>query len=272
MAITPPTQPYDITSLRQIMRDLRDPVHGCAWDRDQDFASIAPYTIEEAYEVADAIERGDMAELCGELGDLLLQTAYHAQMATESGAFDFDDVVRNICDKMISRHPHVYGDATERSSAEQVGAWEQQKATERQANGATRALDGVALALPALVRAEKLQRRAARAGFDWPDASGPRAKIDEELAEADAEIAAGIGDGRSLESEIGDLLFSVVNWARHMNIDPEAALRGANYRFTARFALVESLAKAPLETMDSDALEALWSRAKALESSANQTA
>lgn len=261
MPVEPPPPPHDVKAILQIMRDLRDPLNGCPWDREQSFASIAPYTIEEAYEVADAIERDDMAALKDELGDLLLQVVYHAQMADEIGAFAFSDVVQSLCDKMIRRHPHVYGWAAERHSAEQVDAWEweQQKATERNAQGASSALDGVAKALPALTRAEKLQRRAARVGFDWPDASGPRAKINEELAEADAEPA----QSAALVHEVGDVLFSVVNWARHMEIDAESALHQANERFFRRFSIVEKMATQELSRMTLDELEALWQTAKA---------
>lgn len=252
-----PAPPYRIDDLVQIMRDLRNPVHGCDWDRAQDFASIAPYTIEEAYEVADAIAHKDMAALRDELGDLLLQSVYHAQMADEAGAFDLNDVIAAICTKMIRRHPHVYGDAPMRDAAAQIGAWEAQKAAERTAGGEMGALAGVALGLPALLRAEKLQKRAARVGFDWPDAMGPRAKIDEELAE----IAA--ADDAHKADEIGDLLFSVVNWARHLGIDAEAALRGANDRFVARFTYMENVADGALDTYTPNELEAFWVAAKA---------
>jgi ATP diphosphatase len=233
------------------MARLRDPETGCAWDREQTFETIAPYTIEEAYEVADAIERGDMTDLADELGDLQLQVVYHARIAEERGVFTISDVLAGICAKMIRRHPHVFGDA-----AESPG-WEALKASERGGAEDGSALAGVALALPALKRAEKLQKRAARVGFDWPDATGPRAKIDEEMAEieaadTDAERAA----------ELGDLLFSVVNYARHLGIDSEAALLGANRRFEQRFRKVESLAERPLADFDIDALEKLWEKAK----------
>ncbi len=248
--------PWSIDKLRAIMARLRDPVLGCPWDVAQNFASIAPYTIEEAYEVADAITRGDVAALCDELGDLLLQTVFHAQIAAEArnGAqsFTFDDVVTAICDKLVRRHPHVFGPAG--STASSVSDWEAIKAAER---GPQSTLDGVAIALPALTRADKLQRRAARVGFDWPDASGPRAKIDEELAEY-----AAAATPAEVDHEIGDLLFSLVNLARHRGVDPEAALRAANGRFEARFALVETLAAAPLDRLDIDALGALWDEAK----------
>ncbi len=237
--------------LVEIMARLRDPVGGCAWDREQSFETIAPYTIEEAYEVADAIERGDMAGLQDELGDLQLQVVYHARIAEERGAFSIADVLRSICDKMIRRHPHIFGDA------EASPGWEQLKAAERGHHEDASALAGVALALPALKRAEKLQRRAARVGFDWPDASGPRAKIDEEIAE----LGAAATDAER-HHELGDLLFSVVNYARHLGIDPEAALRDSNARFEQRFRAVETLAEQPLSELDLDGLEALWQRAK----------
>jgi ATP diphosphatase len=233
------------------MRRLRDPDTGCAWDREQTFATIAPYTIEEAYEVADAIDRADMNALQDELGDLQLQVVYHARIAEERGAFGIADVLRSICDKMIRRHPHIFGDA------DASPGWEQLKADERGSQPDRSALAGVALALPALKRAEKLQRRAARVGFDWPDASGPRAKIAEELAELEAAASEA-----ERSAELGDLLFSVVNLARHLHIDPEAALREANGRFEQRFRKVEQLADEPLTGKSIDELEALWQRAK----------
>jgi len=232
-----------------IMRRLRDPAHGCEWDREQSFATIAPYTIEEAYEVADAIARDDMDALADELGDLQLQVVFHAQMAAEAGHFTLDNVVERICDKLERRHPHIFGDA-----AHSPG-WEELKAAERKKSPDDSALAGVALALPALERAAKLQRRAARVGFDWPDQSGPRAKIDEELAELDAES----DHDRTLE-ELGDLLFAVVNLARHLNIEPEAALRDANAKFERRFRKIEKAAG--FETMTLDEKEALWVAAK----------
>jgi len=235
--------------LVSIMRRLRDPVRGCEWDRAQTFATIAPYTIEEASEVADAIARDDMDALADELGDLQLQVVFHAQMAKESGAFTLDDVLKRICDKLERRHPHIFGDATHNPG------WEELKAAERKKSPDDSALAGVALALPALERAAKLQRRAARVGFDWPDVSGPRAKIAEELAELDAET----GHERMLD-ELGDLLFAVVNLARHLNIEPEAALREANAKFERRFRAIE---KAPgFEQMSLDEKEELWSAAK----------
>ncbi|HEV2745819.1 MAG TPA: nucleoside triphosphate pyrophosphohydrolase [Allosphingosinicella sp.] len=240
-----------LAELVAIMARLRDPDTGCAWDRVQTFATIAPYTIEEAYEVADAIRRGDMADLKDELGDLQLQVVYHARMAQELGAFTIEDVLDSICAKMIRRHPHIF--AGEPDSP----GWEALKAAERNVREDPSALGHVALALPALKRAEKLQTRAARVGFDWPDAAGPRAKIDEELAEIEA---AGTQAERS--AELGDLLFSVVNYARHLGIDPETALRESADRFEARFRTVQALADRPLEQMEIDELEALWQRAK----------
>jgi ATP diphosphatase len=232
-----------------IMKRLRDPQHGCEWDREQTFATIAPYTIEEAYEVADAIERDDMDALADELGDLQLQVVFHTQMADEAGHFALQDVIERICDKLERRHPHIFGDA------EHSPGWEELKAAERKKAPDDSALAGVALALPALERAAKLQRRAARVGFDWPDASGARLKIDEELGELDAE-----SDQKRMEEELGDLLFAVVNLARHLNIEPEAALRKANRKFERRFRAIET---APgFETLPLDGKEALWVAAK----------
>ena len=246
--------PDNIDRLVAIMARLRDPERGCEWDTVQTFATIAPYTIEEAYEVADAIERADMADLKDELGDLLLQVVFHARMAEEAGDFALSDVVTAICAKMERRHPHIFGDATEGGHH----LWEQIKADERGAKGARSALDGVAIGLPALLRAEKLQKRAARTGFDWPDPSGARAKIDEELAE----VEAAANDDDRME-EIGDLLFAVVNWARKLGIEPEAALRAANAKFERRFRSMETQAGDTFAALDLDAKEALWSRAKA---------
>src|SRR3954464_3671285 len=235
--------------LVEIMRRLRDPVSGCEWDTVQTFETIAPYTIEEAYEVADAIARDDMDGLADELGDLQLQVVFHAQMAEEAGHFALDDVISRICDKLERRHPHIFGDA-----AHSPG-WENIKAAERQKSSDDSALAGIALALPALERAAKLQRRAARNGFDWPDTSGPRAKIDEELAELDAET-----DHDRVLDELGDLLFAVVNLARHLKIEPEAALREANQKFEQRFRAIE---KTPgFADLSLDEMEALWAAAK----------
>ncbi|MFS0771309.1 nucleoside triphosphate pyrophosphohydrolase [Sphingomonas sp. 1P08PE] len=239
--------PANLTRLIAIMARLRDPVGGCEWDVAQRWETIAPYTIEEAYEVADAIERGVPAEVRDELGDLLLQVVFQSRIAEENGLFTFDEVAAAIADKMERRHPHIFGDAAERPD------WEAMKAEERAVGGA---LDGVARGLPALQRAEKLQRRAARVGFDWPDESGPRAKIDEELAEVDA------APTNELEGEIGDLLFSVVNWARHRGIDAEQALRTANAKFERRFAAMEDAAGTGFDALPLDAKEALWSAVK----------
>ncbi|HEY0626825.1 MAG TPA: nucleoside triphosphate pyrophosphohydrolase [Allosphingosinicella sp.] len=240
-----------LSRLVAIMRALRDPDSGCAWDKEQTFETIAPYTIEEAYEVADAIERGDMAELKDELGDLQLQVVYHARIAEERGAFSIEDVLEGISAKMIRRHPHIFGEEKESPG------WEALKAAERGEREDKSALAHVAKALPALKRAEKLQKRAARVGFDWPDASGPRAKIDEELAEIDQAMTQ-----EERAAELGDLLFSVVNYARHLDIDPEAALREAAQRFETRFRKVEEIAERPLDQMNIDELETHWQRAK----------
>jgi len=251
----------DIDRLLGIMASLRDPQTGCPWDVEQTFSTIAPYTIEEAYEVADAIERHAMDELRDELGDLLFQVVFHARMAEESGHFDFNDVVEAICDKMERRHPHVFGEATVGSAEEQSRAWEKHKSAEREHHES--ALDGVALALPSLMRAEKLQRRAARVGFDWPDISGPLAKCHEEIAEIEQALPQ--QDQEEIAAEIGDLLFSVVNLARFAGVDPEEALRGCNLRFTRRFQQVESLVEAQekeMTGMSLQELDALWDEAK----------
>ncbi|MEM8537378.1 MAG: nucleoside triphosphate pyrophosphohydrolase [Pseudomonadota bacterium] len=250
--------------LLEIMRRLRDPETGCPWDIEQDFNSIAPYTIEEAYEVADAIARADWTELEGELGDLLLQTVYHAQMGAEAGHFTFDSVVRAISDKMVARHPHVFGDESrDKSATQQVADWEKIKAAERAGKAQTRTLDGVAIGLPALTRAVKLQKRAARVGFDWPDTSHVIDKIVEEAGElVDARDTLGQAE---MTEEFGDLLFVVANLARHLQIDPEDALRAANAKFTRRFAAVEdALAAQGKAPQDSDLTEmdALWDAAK----------
>jgi ATP diphosphatase len=243
----------NLARLVAIMRRLRDPERGCEWDLQQSFATIAPYTIEEAYEVADAIDRGDMRALEDELGDLQLQVVFHAQMAEELGLFQLDDVIERICDKLERRHPHIFGDATESPG------WDAIKAAERKTKADESALGGVANALPALDRALKLQCRAARTGFDWPDPSGPRAKIDEELDELDRE-----SEPDRRKEELGDLLFAVVNLARHLNIDPEEALRQANRKFERRFRAIES--EPGFEAMNLDQMEALWSKAKAAQS------
>jgi len=252
-----------IEKLLGIMDRLRDPGRGCPWDLAQDFRTIAPHTIEEAYEVADAIERSDLAGLRDELGDLLFQVAFHARLASEQGAFRFDDVVEAICDKLTRRHPHVFGGATVADAGAQARDWEEHKRAERAARGNPGALAGVPVALPALTRARKLGARAALAGFDWPDATGPREKVGEELAELDHAIAG--GDAARREAEVGDLLFSVVNLARHLSIDPEAALRGANGRFARRFRHVEdALARigTPIGKAAPEILDRLWDEAK----------
>ncbi len=244
-----------IDRLTNIMARLRDPKTGCEWDSVQTFETIAPYTIEEAYEVADAIERGDMADLKDELGDLLLQVVFHSRIAEEAGQFALPDVVSAISDKMERRHPHIFGDATEGGHH----LWEIIKAEERAGKTDKSALAGVATGLPALLRAEKLQKRAARTGFDWPDPRGPRAKIDEELAEVEAATTPA-----EVEEEVGDLLFAVVNWARKLGVDPEAALRAANGKFERRFRAMEVQAGDSFVSLDLDAKEALWAEAKRL--------
>ncbi|NDH73302.1 MAG: nucleoside triphosphate pyrophosphohydrolase [Rhodobacteraceae bacterium] len=255
--------------LVEIMRALRDPDAGCPWDIEQTFETIAPYTIEEAYEVADAIERENWSELRGELGDLLLQSVYHTQMASEAGLFDFDDVANDISDKMVARHPHVFGDESRNKSADQqTQDWEKIKAAERAAKKRGGVLDDVALGLPALMRAVKLQKRAARVGFDWPDISMVVDKIVEEareLSEAQSE-----SDPDHLAEEYGDLLFVIANLGRHLRIDPEEALRHANIKFTRRFHFIEAelkkRGKSP-EQSDLDEMDTLWNAAKAQEKS-----
>ncbi len=252
-----PSPGIAIERLAAIMAKLRDPEAGCPWDIEQDFATIAPYTIEEAHEVADAIARGDMADLMGELGDLQLQVVFHARMAEEAGHFRLADVIAGISDKMVRRHPHVFGDAARSDGSTARVGWETIKAAERASRQETGALAGVALGLPALMRAEKLQRRAARTGFDWPDPSGPRAKVTEEIAE----VEAASDDGARME-EFGDLLFAMVNWARHLGIDAEAALRAANAKFERRFAAMEADAGDRFAGLSLDEKEALWQAAK----------
>ena len=254
-----------LAELLDIMARLRDREEGCPWDLEQNFATIAPYTIEEAYEVADAIERSDLGDLKDELGDLLFQVVFHARMAEETGAFAFGDVARAICDKMLRRHPHVFGDHAVADSAEQTKRWEDIKREERGESGQG-VLDDVPVGLPALTRAVKLGKRAATVGFDWADVAGVRAKVDEELAELDAAAAGGRAD--EIAAEMGDLLFSVANWCRHLRLDPETCLRSANERFTRRFRAVEGEVTAsgrPWSSHDAAALDALWRRAKASE-------
>lgn len=243
--------------LLAIMARLRDPEHGCEWDTAQDFSTIAPYTIEEAYEVSDAIERKDMADLRSELGDLLFQVVFHARMAEEAGHFSFADVARDISDKMEARHPHIFGDE---GGIMEDSRWEDLKAAERQASGAAGVLDGVALALPALLRSNKLQKRAARVGFEWPDVAGPLAKLQEELDELDA---AETEEDRLMEA--GDVLFVVVNIVRRYGVEPEQALRVANAKFERRFRKMEELSETDgkdFATLDLDTQEEYWQRAK----------
>jgi MazG family protein len=254
--------------LIEIMARLRDPQSGCPWDIKQTFASIAPYTLEEAYEVTDAIEHGDLDELRGELGDLLFQVVFHARMAEEQGAFGFDDVAQAICDKMIRRHPHVFGDADFADEAELRQAWEAAKQAERgHKQQDDSALAGVARALPALVRADKLQKRAARVGFDWDDASGAWDKVREEIAEV--QQAREVADQDHLEEELGDLLFAVVNVTRLLGVDAEHALRRANHKFEARFRRMETYlaaqGQADLSRLDLASLDAAWEAIKATE-------
>lgn len=255
--------------LLAVMAWLRDRHHGCPWDIDQTFRTIAPYTIEEAYEVADAIERDDLAALKEELGDLLLQVVYHAQMAHEAGAFGFADVAAAIADKMVDRHPHVFGDATVATAEAQTVSWEARKAAERAARQAGEepagALDGVARALPALLRAEKIQKRAARVGFDWKETAPVIDKIEEELGELRTELAADTVDQARLTDELGDVLFAVANLARHCKVDPEAALRATNEKFERRFRHIERrLAESGRQPADAtlEEMEALWREAK----------
>ena len=264
---TLPREP--MARLLAVMAWLRDRVHGCPWDIDQTFRTIAPYTIEEAYEVADAIERNDMPALKEELGDLLLQVVYHAQMAREAGAFAFDDVAAAIADKMVDRHPHVFGDAKIDSAEAQTVSWEARKAAERarrKTEGqSARTLDGVARALPALLRAEKIQKRAARVGFDWKTLGPVIDKIEEELGELRGELAAGKKDQARLTDELGDVLFAVANLARHCKVDPEAALRSTNDKFERRFRYLEKrLAEQGRKPADAtlEEMEAFWQEAK----------
>jgi nucleoside triphosphate diphosphatase len=264
-------QTPNLARLLAIMAKLRDPHGGCPWDLEQNFASIAPYTIEEAYEVAEAIEKGDRAALKDELGDLLFQVVFHARMAEEEGAFDFEDVAAAIADKMERRHPHVFGAAMIEDAAAQTRAWEATKAEERRARAATEGrresiLDGVGVALPALVRAAKIQGRAARVGFDWGAAKPILDKIEEEIDELRAELDG--ADPARLEDELGDLLFAVVNLSRHLKIDPEVALKKANSKFVRRFRRVEALLAAAGTTPEAaglDEMERRWEEAKAEE-------
>jgi len=255
-----------LAELLQIMARLRDPDGGCPWDLEQDFSSIAPYTLEEAYEVAEAIQRNDSTDLCDELGDLLFQVVFHAQMAKERDWFDFTDVLAAINRKLIRRHPHVFGDEKIVDAKSQTEAWEQHKIRERAEKGvaADSALDGVPLALPALVRAQKIQRRAARVGFDWDNIKGVVAKLDEELAELKQALSAQEGAER-VQEELGDLMFSAVNLARFLDADAETLLRNASNKFESRFRLVENLAEQAQRKLSDctlDELENYWQVAK----------
>lgn len=252
-----------IERLLTLMQTLRDPSTGCPWDREQTFATIAPYTIEEAYEVADAIQKQDLHALRDELGDLLFQVVFHAQMAAEAGAFDFAAVVDAICDKMERRHPHIFGTAQVASAAAQTQAWEAHKKRERDAAGA-RVLDGVPVGLPALTRAAKLGKRTSQVGFDWPDVGGALDKLDEEIQELRRAVSTGQARGE-VEDEIGDVLFCVTNVCRHLRIDPEEALRGANAKFERRFGYVERQLKGQgrrPEDATLEEMEALWQAGK----------
>lgn len=260
-----------IQKLLDVMQRLRDPQGGCPWDRQQDFRSIAPYTIEEAYEVADAIEREDLDALRDELGDLLFQVVFHAHLASERGAFGFADVVDAICAKMIRRHPHVFANEVIESADAQSAAWETHKAQERAQRGDGRERTGlladVSPGLPAMARAIKLGRRAAAAGFDWPDLAGVRDKLREELAELDEALDS--ADAAVIEAELGDLMFAIANLGRHLNLDPEAALRRSNRKFEHRFAHIEDRLRAAgrdIRAVPLDELETLWIEAKSRES------
>jgi ATP diphosphatase len=266
----------DISRLIEIMAALRDPVSGCPWDKEQSFATIAPYTIEEAYEMADAIARDDLADLRDELGDLLLQVVYHARMAEEAGVFSFADVVEAITGKLIRRHPHVFGDAEARAAGAAKGMWDRIKAEEKRQRAAARPaqaepnspglLDSVAAGLPAMIRAVRLQEKASTVGFDWNDPRAVLQKLGEEIAEIEAELAAPERVAERLEDEVGDLLFAVANLARHLEIDPDQALRRTNVKFMRRFARIEgalaAAGRSPAEA-SLDEMEALWQAAKA---------
>ncbi len=262
----PSSDARKIDALLEVMARLRAPEAGCTWVLEQNFKTIAPYTIEEAYEVADAIERGDMTALKEELGDLLFQSVFHAQMAKEAGLFTFGDVAEVIADKMIRRHPHVFADAEMRSAEQQTAAWEAQKAEERKAKGEDSLLADVPAGLPGLTRAVKLQKRAGRVGFDWPDARSVLDKIAEETEELNEAMAS--GDKDHIEEEFGDLLFVLANLSRHLDIDPESALRRANEKFIRRFKYIEKTFAESGESLKDaslDAMEAVWDEAKAID-------
>lgn len=255
----------NIKELLKIMETLRDPKDGCAWDVEQTFKTIAPYTIEEAYEVAEAVEKNDMDGLKDELGDLLFQVVFHARIAEEEGHFDFSDVVDAIADKMVRRHPHVFGDDNFRTAEEQTVAWEEQKAAERAEKKQKSILDGVTVGLPALTRAVKLQKRAARVGFDWPETSQVIDKLQEEMLELSEELVANKQDQAKIEEEFGDMMFVYANLARHLKIDPEEALRAANSKFTHRFNKIEQHIDNKNKSFDQyslSELEELWIKAK----------
>ncbi len=256
-----------LRELLAVMSRLRDPRDGCPWDLEQTFASIVPHTIEEAYEVADCIERGDLEQLPGELGDLLFQVVFYAQIASEQDRFDFADVVAAITAKLIARHPHVFGDEETVDAAEQTRRWEARKANERRLrDAATGTLDDVPLGLPALTRARKLQQRAARVGFDWPDIHGVVAKVSEEFEEVEQAVAG--GNPREVSEELGDLLFACVNWARHLGVDPESALRAASGKFERRFRYIERALReqdVAIEHASLALMDDLWDEAKRVE-------
>lgn len=259
-----------IQQLIEIMRALRDPKSGCPWDLEQNFQSLIPYTIEEAYEVADAIERNDLDDIKSELGDLLFQIVFYSQLATEQQSFNFNDVVQAICDKLTRRHPHVFADAKINNAEEQTKEWEKLKQQERKAKAATSRsllshLDDVSRTLPSLMRAEKLQKRAAREGFDWPNVKGVMAKVYEELDEVQQEIDAEVQDQAKLEDEIGDLFFSCINLSRHAGVDAEQSLRKANLKFERRFRALEKIANSSdfqVKDMSINELESLWRKVK----------
>lgn len=258
----------DLSALLEVMARLRDPAHGCPWDREQDFSTIAPYTIEEAYEVADAIERNDMDGLREELGDLLFQVVFHARMAEEAGDFDFSDVVDTVVEKMIRRHPHVFADDEVADAEAQTVAWERHKAEERALKKVVQdesILAGVALGLPALMRGEKLQKRAARAGFDWPRVDAVLDKVQEEVSELEQVLVSGRQE--AINEELGDLLFSCINLARHTGVDAEAALRHANAKFERRFRQVESRLKEQgrWDEADLEEMDRIWDEIKSEE-------
>ncbi|MEZ5756908.1 MAG: nucleoside triphosphate pyrophosphohydrolase [Emcibacteraceae bacterium] len=258
----------NIKNLLQIMETLRDPKDGCAWDVEQTFKTIAPYTIEEAYEVAEAIENNDMEGLKDELGDLLFQVVFHARMAEEAGFFNFSDVAEAIADKMVRRHPHVFADENFRNAEEQTIAWEEQKAKERADKKQASILDGVTIGLPALTRAVKLQKRAARVGFDWPETSQVIDKLNEEMAELSEELVKNNQNKDKIEEEFGDMMFVYANLARHLKIDPEEALRRANHKFTNRFNKIEQYIENEEKTINQYTLEELdefWEKAKETE-------